>query len=1000
MTALKTNILTIVVIAALQAVGYSQPLQSARTTFEKANALVVSNPEKAYSAFKQAMEESKRAGDWTGYINAINAMASLSFRIDREKVDEAFSLGTEAMKSAKNNVADSALAGLHYSLGQYYNLVAEEVERPVDHYQMAMKIWRSLDGEMSQHVADCYHGLGDVYKYNKFDFNEAEKCYETALLIREKIHMEDTSVLYGNYYSLAATNRSQHDYEKALSYGSKALNMAGKDQIERTYVMVANIYRDLHQSELAKKYYLQALAISRRTTDLENQAWIYMSLGETFKNDSLYNEALDNFLKAERLYESPAVTDKTLFIHLLQELAKTYAALHDDHNFSKTIQKTFNELTSLNKLQSNTAYQTFLLPGDHYEKQGALDSALVYYQKALRAAIPSFHPLTPEENPTEEMIGLSYYVYEGLAKKASALLAKFHLSGNRAYLKQAIGSLVLAEKLVSLERNNLDMENAKWEFLDANYDLYENILSALYEGRGTLPDDTVYRTAFHYFEKSKSRSLADALAQADQQKQISNEDSLFELHTELKRKIAHTQNLISEVSRIPEEQEKTSSLREELVGLDRKMQACKLAIEDRYPGYFKVKYDDHVPALKEVQQIAGERRMAVLEYFWGTECVYAMGINEKSIIFRKVGTPDSIKAVINQVLTHLQAEHSSMDQEVFHRFATQAHAAYRILVEPFEALLPEGGRVHIIPDGPIGQIPFEILLEKGSDAREVNYRGLTYFIKSHAIGYAYASAMLVHHENTAVRNPSVLGVGFTGGQRLRAAETNLEDIAGAELELEALAKRFSHEKFLVGGDATEANFKLLSPDFDIIHLAVHGRGDVQRNFSASLFFRTKYDSIDDGVLHAYELYGLKLKAVLAVLSACESGLGIGYKGEGMISMASAFTYAGCENILMSLWKVNDQASNILMDDFYGELLKGEDIDDALRNTKLHYLAHADELAADPKIWAPLVAYGSLNPVFHKDRKWIYILGSLLLAGLVFLGAFGVRKYYFGRLSPL
>ena len=139
------------------------------------------------------------------------------------------------------------------------------------------------------------------------------------------------------------------------------------------------------------------------------------------------------------------------------------------------------------------------------------------------------------------------------------------------------------------------------------------------------------------------------------------------------------------------------------------------------------------------------------------------------------------------------------------------------------------------------------------------------------------------------------------------------------------------------------------------------------SFSSSLYFRTKYDSLDDGELHDYELYGLKLNALMAVLSACESGLGRDYKGEGMISMASAFTYSGCANILMSLWKVNDKASTVLMDDFYGQLLEGRTIDDALRQSKLDYLEAADELTSDPKIWAPLVAYGSHERIFQKSN---------------------------------
>jgi CHAT domain-containing protein len=133
-----------------------------------------------------------------------------------------------------------------------------------------------------------------------------------------------------------------------------------------------------------------------------------------------------------------------------------------------------------------------------------------------------------------------------------------------------------------------------------------------------------------------------------------------------------------------------------------------------------------------------------------------------------------------------------------------------------------------------------------------------------------------------------------------------------------------------------------------------------------------------------------------VLSACESGIGRDYRGEGMISMASAFTSAGCENTLMSLWKVDDQASVRLMDDFYQQLLTGLPIDEALRKAKLNYLEQSDELTADPKSWSPLVAYGSLHQVFETDRRSPYVYLVLALAAIV-LGAgvfyFRQRKSY-------
>jgi CHAT domain-containing protein len=523
--------------------------------------------------------------------------------------------------------------------------------------------------------------------------------------------------------------------------------------------------------------------------------------------------------------------------------------------------------------------------------------------------------------------------------------------------------------------------------LDAQYDLYEDIVARLFDGRGVLHSDTLESLAFRYFEQSKSRSLADALAQAEQSKKFDDKDSLFRIHMELQRQLLAVQNSINyELEKTPSSNEITV-LRDEMVNIDRQIQNCKQAIEEKYPGYFNVKYGYSTPSLAEVQRSLNEHGQVALEFFWGSDWVYGMGISADRVIFKRIARPDSLRVTINKLLSHFNENTQSMDPANFESFVSSAHTLFVQMVKPFDSLLNGPEHLLIIPDGPVNQVPFEILLHEQKVSSNIDYRSLKYLIKTYSIGYAYSSAMLMRRNERVVTNPSLLAVGFTGGVRLRAPQPQLEEIIGAEEELEALSKRFKKGKFLVGPEATEANFKTLSPEYDIIHLAIHGRGDIERNLSSSLYFRTKYDSLDDGELHDYELYGLKLKALMAVLSACESGLGRDYKGEGMISMASAFAYSGCGNILMSLWKVNDKASTDLMDDFYGHLLEGKTIDNALRQAKLDYLDGTDELTSDPKIWAPLVAYGSLEPIFKKsnDRIFIYAaIGVVLLLAILFM----------------
>ncbi len=986
MTLTLKFLLVIFFTAILHIHAFSQEQSSALPLYNSGNAVIKKDPDKAFRLFAQAMNRSRQNNEWEIYLETINKLASLNLDDQTEKKNQVLKWLEEAVNLTTDLKNSDQLATLHYNIADLYNL-AYEIDLPIKHYEKAKSIWIALHGELNKNVADCFHGLGDVYKYNKFDFHEAEKCYEKALQIREKIQLEDVKVVYKNYYSLAATNRSQRDFEKALSYGSKTLELASKltpTDIEKSNGMVANIYRDMGNTEEAKAFYLRALELNERTQDLSNRAWYYLSLGETYRIESLNNEALIYFKKAYGLYKRPEVKDQDLFVNLLIDLIDAYSIVNDHKNFYKTIAELFRELKSLDRLHSREAAQAWFVLGGHHTRNAKYDSALFYYQKALIASSTGFHSMNVLDNPTEEQIGYQYYVSEILAMKAASMTAKFSISGDGGFFNNSLFCLRLAEKLISKQRNTLDMDASKWQFLDQNYDLYENIISSLFQGLRNLPTDTIHELAFRYFEQSKSRSLADALAETEQIKQISTEDSLFRLHAELKRQLFMAQDAVNKELDNPKSSNKISTIRAEIVNLDQNIQACKLAIEQKYPGYFNVKYGYQTIPVHEIQKVLTNNNKVVLEYFWGNRDVYGLGISGDKIQFKRIGSPDSIKMVINKLMLHLADKHATMDPEMFLSFSNNSYQLYHTLVQPFNEMIGSSNRLQIIPDGLIGQIPFEVLIEEHPSGNQVNYQSLKYLIKSFTIGYAYASSMLVRKDvYRQVTTPSLLAIGFTGGEPFRAGDSDLEMIAGAEEELKSLEKRFAAGRFLMGNDATESNFKTLAPDFDILHLAIHGVGDVKRDFAASLYFG-KNDNQNDGELHAYELYGLRLKASMAVLSSCESGVGKDYRGEGMISMASAFIYSGCENILMSLWKVNDQVSTALMDNFYKHLLEGNSIDDALRESKLDYLKTADELTADPKVWSPLVAYGNLEPVFKKDRSRTFIYIGVGIALLVVL----------------
>jgi CHAT domain-containing protein len=147
---------------------------------------------------------------------------------------------------------------------------------------------------------------------------------------------------------------------------------------------------------------------------------------------------------------------------------------------------------------------------------------------------------------------------------------------------------------------------------------------------------------------------------------------------------------------------------------------------------------------------------------------------------------------------------------------------------------------------------------------------------------------------------------------------------------------------------------------------------------------------DDRTLNTYEIYNLKLKSDMVVLSGCNTGSGKLQKGEGVMSLARGFFYAGCPSIIMTLWNVEDIASSAVMVEFYRNIKNGFSKDESLRKAKISYITGADPLKAHPHYWLGYVSIGKQTPLF-KTKIGYFV--SLII--FVFL-AIVLEKWYFKR----
>ena len=90
---------------------------------------------------------------------------------------------------------------------------------------------------------------------------------------------------------------------------------------------------------------------------------------------------------------------------------------------------------------------------------------------------------------------------------------------------------------------------------------------------------------------------------------------------------------------------------------------------------------------------------------------------------------------------------------------------------------------------------------------------------------------------------------------------------------------------------------------------------------------------------------------LVVISACESGRGDVLAGEGVYGLKRAIAVAGAKNSLLSLWKVDDQATAAFMKQFYENLKSGMSHYNALRSTQEKFRIHPIPLWREPYIWS-------------------------------------------------
>jgi len=465
-------------------------------------------------------------------------------------------------------------------------------------------------------------------------------------------------------------------------------------------------------------------------------------------------------------------------------------------------------------------------------------------------------------------------------------------------------------------------------------------------------------------------------------------DSILSLENSLKRMHSFFSHVIS--------QNNSESGRNKLFQVTQEQTRLTDWIRKKYPQYYDIKYNNNSPDLAQIQSFLQKKKSQIIEYYWGDSTIYIIGITSKDIKVYTLKNDLYLKGLIEDYSMQLKNTHHFLEGESsFNKYVESASALFDLLVKP--VIASSISDLIIIPDGQLSHIPFESMIQKQPINKTINYADLDYLINEFSISYSYSISLLLKQQtNNLADQPNILAFGFSTDTNNNHNTSNFKfrnsraDIPGTGNEIAGLSVLLPG-KFLLGNEATESTFKREAHQYDILHFALHGTANPGNYLNTKLIFKDFSDSLEDNILYPYELYNLNLKANLVVLSACETGLGKYYQGEGVYSLARAFAYTGCPLIVSSLWKINDRNSSSIMTSFYKKMVDGIPVHEALKEAKLEYLRGSDELSAHPSNWAAFIVIGNTNMESGSYQNIIFLLAALLL---IILLIWSIRKPHY------
>ncbi|PYX30587.1 MAG: hypothetical protein DMG80_11905 [Acidobacteria bacterium] len=807
------------------------------------------------------------------------------------------------------------------------------------------------------------------------DYPKAIDSARKSLAISEEIG--DQTGIANALLGLGVLSYSQGSYSTALEFYQKSLSLStslgDKKGIALALSGLAQVAEELGDYAEALDAYNKSLALRSELGDKAKVGLGLNAIGVIYFRQGNYLQALEYARKSLAISEEAKSTQGVA--QALSTMASVYREQGDYaealsyYEKSLMIREGLGEKRGIGNQLNNI--------GLIYYLQGRHDQALEYFARglSLREAIGDKFGIAQSLNSIAHVYQDQdqYEKAVELAQRAAALARNIGSRETlwnaqtvvgkslRALNQPAAAREAFAEAIATIEALRFQVAGGEKD----QEQFFENKVAPYQEMAKLLLSQNATSEALNYFERAKARVLLDVLrgGRTKVTKAMSADERRREEEIRAELNSLNTQVTREKLKPQPD-QSRLSELEVQLERARLKHENFESSLYVAHPE-LKTQRGETAPlSIDQSSELLPDQSTALLVYAVTGDQVYLFVLTRVA----ETSGVDLKTYALPIKRQELVASVEKFRQRLANRdldYSDSAVELYKLLIGRAQEQLHSKSTLVIVPDDVLWDLPFQALQPTPGH----------YLVEDYAL--SYAPSLTVLREMIAKRhrrpdgastllafgNPS-LGKQTIERARMVLMNEALEPLPEAERQAKMLGRLYGvkNSKVYVGAEAREDRVKAEAANYRIVQLATHGvLNNANPMYSHIVLSQSAGDSKEDGLLEAWEIMDLDLRADLVVLSACDTARGRIGAGEGVIGLTWAFFVAGTPATVVSQWSVESESTTDLMLDFHRNLKLNEGSPNAMTKSEALRRAQLQLLRTKryqhPFFWAGFVVVG-------------------------------------------